>query len=90
MNAKQLLAMGALAASLGFASSAQALPSSPTTPAETGITIQKVHGCHRSCERGPRGWHRHGLACRPIACVPAAPRPHRCWVDWRGVRYCRW
>jgi len=36
------------------------------------------------------GWHRYGLLCRPIACVPLAPAPHRCWIDRAGVRRCRW
>jgi hypothetical protein len=59
--------------------------------AEDGL-VQKLHGCHRSCERSAvLGWHRHvGLACVPVACAPRAPYPNRCWVDWRGVRYCRW
>ena len=32
-----------------------------------------AHGCHRSCERGPAGWHRHvGYSCARVACSPAA------------------
>lgn len=54
--------------------------------------VIKTHGCHRSCEWGPAlRWHRHvGPACRPNGCWPRAAHPHRCWVDWRGVRRCRW
>lgn len=72
-------------------SAAIAIPAAPRVPANSGGQITKVHGCHRSCEAGPViGWHRHGLLCRPIACVPLAPVPHRCWIDWAGVRRCFW
>jgi hypothetical protein len=53
--------------------------------------VQKVHGCHRSCELGPAGWHRHvGAYCQRVACYPRALYPHRCFVDRYGVRRCRW
>jgi len=54
--------------------------------------IVRVHGCHRSCEWGPvLRWHRHvGPSCRPVGCWPRAAHPGRCWVDWAGVRHCRW
>ena len=48
--------------------------------------IVRVHGYHRSCERGPRGWHRHnrygerrpcrewrGEGRRPGYCVRVGP-----------------
>ena len=48
--------------------------------------IVRVHGDHRSCERGPRGWHRHnrfgerrpcrewrGEGRRPDSCVRVGP-----------------
>jgi hypothetical protein len=30
--------------------------------------IQRVHGCHAVCRRGPAGWHRHGPRCGRIPC----------------------
>lgn len=34
-----------------------------------------AHGCHRSCQVGPAGWHRHvGYSCTRISC--ASPRVH--------------
>lgn len=53
-----------------------------------GVTsgLTKVHGFHRSCQRGRRGWHRHnrfgerrpcrawrGKGRRPDACVKFGP-----------------
>ncbi len=48
--------------------------------------VVQVHGRHRSCERGPGGWHRHnrfgerrlcrewrGQGRRPDACVRVGP-----------------
>jgi hypothetical protein len=48
--------------------------------------VTKVHGNHRSCRRGPGGWHRHnrfgerrpcrqwrGQGRRPNACVRVGP-----------------
>jgi len=53
--------------------------------------VYKTHGCHRSCELGPAGWHRHvGPYCVRVACYPRARHPHRCFVDRFGVRRCRW
>jgi hypothetical protein len=53
--------------------------------------VHKTWGCHRSCERGPGGWHRHvGPYCQRVACAPRAWFPNRCWVGRWGVRHCRW
>jgi hypothetical protein len=51
-----------------------------------GNSVIKVHGNHRSCERGPGGWHRHnrfgerrpcrrwhGQGRRPDYCVRVGP-----------------
>lgn len=67
----------------------RAAPIAPVAPVAP-VDIVQVHGCHRSCETGPYGWHRHGAACVRIACVPRAPYPGRCWVDAYGIRHCRW
>lgn len=76
---------------LCLASAANAMPNTGPRTATVDSQIIQVHGCHRSCEWGSvLGWHRHGAACRPIRCVPRAAAPNRCWVDWRGIRHCRW
>lgn len=93
MTFRTLAAVAGLAiATLAGASSANAAPLGAMDGiAGTQSLVTKVHGCHRSCERGPvLGWHRHGVACRPIACWPRAVRPHRCWIGRYGVRHCRW
>jgi hypothetical protein len=57
----------------------------------SGGLVHKVWGCHRSCEVGPAGWHRHvGPYCRRVSCSPRAQHPNRCFVDRWGVRHCRW
>jgi hypothetical protein len=94
MNTRSLLVVAGLAfATMAGASSAGAAPVGALTgAADTDSFVVKVHGCHRSCEWGPvLRWHRHiGPACRPVGCWPRAARPNRCWVDWRGIRHCRW
>lgn len=94
MLVRSLFAIAGLALAVGAgASSAAAAPVSALNGAgdATGFVV-KVHGCHRSCEWGPAlRWHRHaGPACRPVGCWPRAAYPNRCWVDWRGIRHCRW
>jgi hypothetical protein len=69
-----------------FASIALAGPAVLIVPAAVDGYVFKTQGCHRSCAPGPViGWHRHGLLCRPVACVPYAVYPRRCFVDWAGV-----
>jgi hypothetical protein len=86
------IAGAALAAGLWAAAPASAAPLG--TLKDAGATENLVHktwGCHRSCELGPAGWHRHvGPYCARVACWPRAWNPHRCWVDRWGVRRCRW
>jgi hypothetical protein len=91
----RLLALPALILGLGLGmASAMAAPAGGMTGLETGGNdglLHKVHGCHRSCELGPAGWHRHvGPYCARVACYPRAAHPNRCWVDRWGVRRCRW
>lgn len=94
MNIRSLLVVAGLAlATMAGASSTDAAPVGALTgAADTDSFVVKVHGCHRSCEWGPSlRWHRHvGPACRPVGCWPRAAHPNRCWVDWRGIRHCRW
>jgi len=55
-------------------------------PDGAGSNVVRVHGDHRSCERGPGGWHRHnrngerrpcrewrGEGRRPDSCVRFGP-----------------
>jgi hypothetical protein len=81
----------ALAASIWAApASAGTLGALKDAGAADGL-VHKVWGCHRSCELGPRGWHRHvGPYCARVACWPRAEHPNRCFVDRWGVRRCRW
>jgi len=84
-----LTATGFLA--LSAISGASALPGSAAPPAAPETLIQKAHACHRSCEWGPvLGWHRHVGGCHPVACLPRAASPNRCFVNRYGQRICRW
>jgi hypothetical protein len=94
VHMKRMLIAAALLATV-VAAPASAVPGSPAglDQAASAIdNVEKVYGGHRSCEWGPvRGWHRHvGWAAVPVPCVPLAARPFRCWVDYWGVRRCRW
>jgi len=66
---------------------ASAVPANIAQPPE-GLSsdIVRIHGNHRSCERGPGGWHRHnrygerrpcrewrGQGRRPDYCVRVGP-----------------
>jgi len=59
--------------------------------------VQKVHGCHRVCRRGPRGvWHRHvGPYCTWRRCVrwrggPGWVPRGGCWYHPRWGLRCWW
>lgn len=58
-----IFAMGSLNAT-PLTGSAKGLASGATV----ADIIQRVHGCHRACARGPAGWHRHGPRCGRIPC----------------------
>jgi hypothetical protein len=81
---KTLVAAALLAST---ASMASAVPANIAQPPE-GLSsdIVRIHGNHRSCERGPGGWHRHnrygerrpcrewrGQGRRPDYCVRVGP-----------------
>jgi hypothetical protein len=91
MTWKSLLIAPAAVVALGIGS-ALAAPGAGVTDLGAGDSslVHKTHGCHRSCEAGPAGWHRHGAFCVRIACAPRAWYPNRCFVDRWGVRHCRW
>jgi len=57
-----ILGMGSLAAT-PLTGNAKGLGNTASPAA-----IQKVHGCHAVCRRGPAGWHRHGPRCGRIPC----------------------
>ena len=81
---KSLTAAAVLATT---ASLAVAAPGSGSqVPDGLSTNLIQVHGNHRSCERGGRGWHRHnrfgerrpcrewrGQGRRPDACVRVGP-----------------
>lgn len=94
MSVRNLLVIAGLALTpFAGAATASAVPIATLDGAgDASSLVTKVHGCHRSCEWGPAlRWHRHvGFACAPVGCLPRAIHPHRCWVDGRGIRRCRW
>ena len=92
MTYRSFLIMPAMVLALGVGS-AFAAPGGSVKGIAAGrrASCVKTHGCHRSCELGPAGWHRHaGPYCARVACVPRAWQPNRCFVDRWGVRHCRW
>jgi hypothetical protein len=95
MRYRSLFAVPAMVLALGtgaaFAASIGEIKSIGAAASEAEALVHKTHGCHRSCELGPAGWHRHaGPYCVRVACVPQAKQPFRCWVDRWGVRRCLW
>jgi hypothetical protein len=91
MKATSVLAGLILSLGLGLGS-ASALPAggagSPVLPGATDSLVQKVHGCHRSCQLGPAGWHYHvGPRCRRVVCgvFPGGP-----WIWWCDRGRCGW
>jgi hypothetical protein len=85
---KALLAMPAMVLALGVGA-ALAAPGVKDLGMDGDSLVLKTHACHRSCELGPAGWHRHvGARCVRVACLPRAQQPFRCYVDRWGVRRC--
>ena len=81
---KTLAGAGLLAATASMASAAPANVGQVPDSLSNGLV--QVHGAHRSCERGARGWHRHnrfgerrpcrewrGGCCWPDYCVRVGP-----------------
>lgn len=81
---KMLAAAGFLVAAAAGANAAPANMSQVPDGLSNGLT--QVHFGHRSCQRGPGGWHRHnrfgerrpcrawrGQGRRPDACVKFGP-----------------
>jgi hypothetical protein len=64
----------AVASAFGASAAAAVLPAKPAEPAGQNSTLEvdKVHGWHSYCARGPVRWHRHVPG---IGNVPCAPRP---------------
>ena len=59
MTVKTLAAAGLLAAAASVASAAPASIGQISDGMNISNNLVRVHGNHRSCERGARGWHRH-------------------------------
>lgn len=79
-----LMALASLAAgTLLAASGAMAAPAvGGTTPAAIADgALIRVHGVHRTCERGPAGWHRTYRNGARVACRPN--RPSGFYWTWR-------
>ena len=81
---KTLAAAAFLAATASMAGAGPATMSQ--VPDGVGSNVVRVHGNHRSCERGGGGWHRHnrngerrqcrewrGQGRRPDSCVRFGP-----------------
>lgn len=81
---KTLAATALLAATASIASAAPGAVGPVADGLSNGVVL--VHGNHRSCERGPGGWHRHnrygerrpcrewrGSGRRPDSCVRFGP-----------------
>jgi hypothetical protein len=93
MTYKSLLAIPAMVLALGIGSALANPAGGLRDIGKTGVEslVEKTHGCHRSCEWGPAGWHRHvGPFCQRVGCYPRAWFPNRCFIDRWGVRHCRW
>ena len=67
---KRLLASTLFAAAVMFGSAANAAPLSHASSAPAGAEtqVEKVHGYHRSCQRGPNRWHRHTRSGDNVRC----------------------
>lgn len=82
-------------ASIFTASAASFSPATSAVSPMHDLTkgVIKVHGCHRQCARGPRGWHRHvGPNCVRRICRPwkgQGRRPDYC-VKIGKIMYCEY
>lgn len=74
------LALGAALAA-GGAMAAPAVAPGQAVPHMGAGDLIKVHGVHRSCERGPAGWHRTPRPGVRYACRPS--RPSGLHWSWR-------
>lgn len=69
---KHVLSSALFAAAVMFGSTANAAPLFPASSAPAGAEtqVEKVHGYHRSCARGPNRWHRHTRSGYNVRCGP--------------------
>jgi hypothetical protein len=82
-------AAGLLAFSL-HAANAAPIRNAPAGAAPDSGLVTKVHGNHRSCQRGKNGWHRHNKWGQRRACRPwrgKGKRPDFC-VQVGNLYYC--
>lgn len=94
MSRKLIIAFAGAALGLGIAASAaQATPAglAPLSGMANDSLVEKTHGWHRACVRGPGGWwHRH-VRGGVIACGPRPRARFRdCFIGPRGYRVCVW
>jgi hypothetical protein len=88
---KTTLAMAVALAGLGLAASgANALPAGSVAGIATPDTlIEKTHGWHSSCQRGPAGWHFHSRRDGRVPCAVRPPGVHWYWT-FRDGRHGWW
>jgi len=58
MRMLRIVAVAGLVAAGSVANAAAFTARLPANVGNGGI-VEQVHGFHRSCQRGPGGWHRH-------------------------------
>ena len=95
MKRKLIIAFAGAALSFGVAASAANAAPAGLTPlskiAGSESLVEKTHGWHRACVRGPRGWRHRHVRGRTISCGPRARvRVRDCHVNRRGKRVCVW
>lgn len=95
MKRKIIVALAGAALGFGLAvSTAEAAPAglaSLSGSIGTAPLVDKVHGWHRRCVRGPGGWRHRHVRRGVISCGPRARvRVRDCWVNRRGHRVCVW
>jgi len=89
LNALRILAAASLLAATASISNAAPL-NVGQEPGEVSNDLVQVHGGHRSCERGPGGWHRHNRYGERRLCREwrgGGRRPDYC-VRVGGVYFC--
>lgn len=68
LNIIAAAAFAVIGLSAGTASAAPL--GTPSNPAADSTLIEKVHGYHRSCQLGRRGWHYHPRRAARVGCHP--------------------
>jgi hypothetical protein len=84
-----IAAAGLLAVSV-TGGAAMALPAAGAIDLPQGQNlVEKAHGWHSSCQRGPAGWHYHSRRDGRVACIVRPPGHYWRWT-YRDGRYGWW